>query len=92
MKNSLKNTLFVAFVCISLFSFSNNSAHAATLKTAVDPIDMPQFFRMMDKDGNGFISLREWQIGGFQDYEDKFYALERNGDGQLDYIEFLLLD
>ncbi|KIO75814.1 hypothetical protein TH53_18105 [Pedobacter lusitanus] len=95
MKTKLKNTLCAALTCVSLLSFSNNSANAAILKSGTNdpsPEEMKLIFNMIDKDGNGAITLREWNISGFTAYEKVFNNLDADGSGDLNFNEFLVLD
>ncbi|CAN8324294.1 unnamed protein product [Cochlearia groenlandica] len=56
-----------------------------------------QFFRAMDMDGNGHVSLQEYTdflrrtAGLAWVHPDMFRELDRNGDGQLDFWEVLTL-
>lgn len=56
-----------------------------------------QFFRAMDVDGNGRVSLQEYTeflrrtAGLAWVHPDMFRELDRNGDGQLDFWEVLTL-
>ncbi|XP_010471684.1 PREDICTED: uncharacterized protein LOC104751443 isoform X2 [Camelina sativa] len=56
-----------------------------------------QFFRAMDVDGNGRVSLREYtdflgKTAGLASFHpEMFPTLDQNGDGQLDFTEVLTL-
>jgi hypothetical protein len=51
------------------------------------PKDLPPWFTKYDKDGDGQIGLYEWKLSG--EPLDKFFEIDRNGDGFLTVEEVL---
>src|SRR5262249_36196087 len=51
------------------------------------PKELPSWFKELDKDGDGQISLFEWRSGGRS--VEEFQKMDRNGDGFLTIAEVL---